>query len=321
MSSRIPWIFKCVLFTLVFQGMLFPLFSDTPDNQPLQKAITYGQHKYRLGNQLITYLAASWIAKEHKLPLLYVPFPYSDQFAFHEKETLYRSDFESSFDQTVYLRDVSQIPNLPNSTLIMINFFQSDPGNPDVYKMNSNLFLNNPEFCKYAKTRLLPRFPIQTIPLPQDKLNVLVHVRTGGGYDKRERQLQLPNKFPPHTFFISAIEAISKIFNHQLIYAYIMTDDLHPEEIAEYYSKALSHLNNIEIGFRHGKNGPSDNVMEDFFSVPKFDCIIRGNSTFTIAASLLADFKAVIIPRNSRVRNGEVVVGQMEIILQENSPL
>lgn len=306
---------KCVLFILVFQKLLFPLSADIAKDQLLEKAITYGQHEYRLGNQLITYLAASWIAHEYELPLLYVPFLYSDQFIFHEKEILYRSDFELSFNKTVFLKEVSEIPDLPTSTLIVVNFFHNDPRNPNNYKMSSNLFLNNPEFREYAKTMLQPRFPFQTIPLPEDKLNILVHVRTGGDFDSREMQLRFPNKFPPNSFFISAIETISKIFDHQLIYAYIMTDDLNPEKIVEHYSKALSHLNNIEIDCRHGKSESSDNVMEDFFSVPKFDCMIRGNSTFTIAASLLSNFKAVIIPKSSRVENGEVVVDQIDIIL------
>ena len=63
-----------------------------------------------------------------------------------------------------------------------------------------------------------------------------------------------------------------------------MTDDLNPQKLLNKYRKELKEYENITLGFKKLE------VMEDFFSIPKFDCIIRGDSTFSIVASILGNF-------------------------------
>lgn len=295
----------------LFSGIFLPLLGSEGIIDPNQKAVTYDLSG-RLGNQLITYLCSKWIAYQNNLPLLYVPFPFSDQFVFHEKENFYRSDWESLFSRTIGPKDASEIPLLPDSTLVLLNFFSSK----GINKLPFRTFLNNPEFQAFARRLLQPRFPFKEIPFPEGKLTVLAHVRTGGGYDKKNVHLQFPSKFPPHYFYISAIETISELFDHTEIYVYIMTDDLEPAKIVNKYRKALSHLHNIEFDYQKEENGPDVHVLEDFFSISKYDCLIRGSSSFSIAASLLGDFKIVITPRNSQVKNHEVTIDEINILFK-----
>lgn len=310
----ISYIFKKIptLFALIiaFQHICTPLLFAQAEIDPSQKAVSY-ELCGRFGNRVITYLVAKWISEKNNLPLLYVPFNYSDQLLFHENEMFKRADWESKFKQSIMIKDESEIPNLQDSSIILVNIFRNKP---NYSKIPFGKYASDPKFRKFVKAQLQPRYPIQTIHLPEgDRLNVLVHVRMGGGFDSRSTQLDYPNKFPPHLFYISAIEAISESFGHPLIYAYIMTDDLHPEEILQMYSKALAGLANIKFGCRDGESGPSCNVLEDFFSIPKFDCLIRGRSSFSIAATLLADFKAIVIPVKCEVELDKVIVKEMEL--------
>lgn len=300
---------------LAFQQFSISLWA-TPSAEidPKNKAISYDLSG-RFGNHLITYLISKWIAQKNEVPLLYVPFKYADKFVFHENEMYSRSDWESKFQETIFLKNQDDIRQLPENSLILINLFHFDPELPD-NQMSYGEYWNDPAFQNFAKPLLKPRNSVKLIPLPKDKLNVLVHVRTGEGHDELETKLRLPYKFPAQSFYISAIKAISEIFNHCPIYAYIMTDDPHPEEILKIYSKALSHLPNIEFNYRKGDKGPSKTVMEDFFSVAAFDCLIRGSSTFTIAAAVRGDFKAVIIPYRCHVENDEIIVDEIEIKLK-----
>ncbi len=300
-----------IAFSLLSINFL-PLSGSEDDFDPKQKAVTYDLSG-RLGNQLITYLCSKWIAHQYDLPLLYVPFPFADQFAFHEKEKFYRSDWEPLFSRILRPKEVSEIPYSADSTLILLNFFSAK----GINKLPFRILWDNPEFKTFARPLLQPRFPIKEIALPQGKLTVLAHVRTGGGYDSEATQLKYPSKFPSHHFFISALETISELFDHTQIYVYIMTDDLEPAKIANNYRIALSHLHNIEFDYQVGENGPTVHVLEDFFSIPQYDCLIRGSSTFSIAASLLGDFKVVIAPKKSHVENQAIVVDEIRIFFKD----
>ena len=126
-----------------------------------------------------------------------------------------------------------------------------------------------------------------------------------------------PHKFPPHSYYIGALRKISQYFDHRPIYAYIMTDDHHPETIAEMYQAALPNRKNIVFDYRTTVSGPTVNVMEDFHSIPNFDCLIRGDSTFSIIATLLANFKAIIRPKTCHVENQEIIVDEIDFQIFE----
>ena len=186
---------KMFLLTVFLGSMLLASFTALPAVEkaadPMQKAITYNLSG-RFGNRLITYLVAKWVAQKNQLPFLYVPFKYADQFMFHTQETLYRSAVKGQFKQTIMLKSESEIPHMQNSTLILINLFHPNLSDPNNFQLPYNNYWNDPAFRQFARQLLRPRHTIKTIKLPKNRLNVLVHVRTGGGHDRRETQLRLP---------------------------------------------------------------------------------------------------------------------------------
>jgi hypothetical protein len=139
-----------------------------------------------------------------------------------------------------------------------------------------------------------------------------VHVRRGGGFDSLQERLRVPLKFPPDSYYIEQIERISKIFKNRSLYVYILTDDLDPASIVNKYRAALNN-SNIHFDYRKTDNGPSQNVLEDFFFMTKFDCLVICQSNFSLMASKLADFALVITPTHPTLINGEVVIDEVKL--------
>jgi hypothetical protein len=270
-------------------------YSSLGNPPPGPVAITHDTHG-RFGNQLMTYLGAKWVSQKYHLPLLYTPFEYSEHFIFHEQETNLASEWESSYQNQICLKNMNDIKNIPEFTLITFNIFHTNQSDSNWAKIPLTAFWKDPEFLKLCHELLKPRHPVNVLELPKDKITVAVHVRTGGGFDSLNVQRKFPLKFPPMEFYKKALERLSHTFKHGQLYAYVMTDDLEPANIVEYLKTNLSHIPNIEFDFREKHSGPDMDVLEDFFSIPKFDCLIRPKSTFSMAASLLGNFKIILFP-------------------------
>lgn len=281
-----------------------------------KKAVTY-EVKGRLGNHLVAYAHAKWLGYKYNLPMLFVPFEYSENFKLHDEEVFLYSEQKQHFKNFVRFDFNTDISKLPPSTVIFVPFFRDEPDDSLNRKSLFPIDWNDPKFKALIKYLLQPRQPIETIKLPKDRFNLLVHVRKGGGVDSPERQLDFPYKFPPDSFYISGIKTLSKRLNNPKIYAYIMTDDPEPQKIAAKYKKALKDFPNVEFGFRKATNGPSENVLEDFFSVAKFDGCIRGDSTFTLMAAYLGNMKATISPKKCHVKDGKIIVDEMDIKIKK----
>lgn len=268
----------------------------------------------RLGNNLVAYLHGKWVSKRFGYPLLYKPFEYSDQFSFHEREKLLYSNWHPLFEKKITLKSLDIMSSLPPSSLVEVPYFRSEGPRKESSKPRCfDVHWNSNEFRGWARGLLKPRFKVKTLKPPSDTLNVLIHVRTGGGFDSKKEQLKYFYKFPPRSFYINSLRKISRHFDHPPIYAFIMTDDPNPTQIAKQFQNATSDLSNIRFDCR-ANGGHDSNVIEDFFSIPAFDCLIRGDSTFTIVASLLGDFKMIICPKEAHVEDGEVVVDKVEVI-------
>ncbi len=54
----------------------------------------------------------------------------------------------------------------------------------------------------------------------------------------------------------------------------------------------------IQWGTREEGNRHDLNVMDDFFALLDFDCLIRPDSNFSICAEILGNHKVVVSPEN-----------------------
>ncbi len=273
------------------------------NEEPQTKSAVTNHIWGRLGNNLISYLRGKWIAKKHQLKFLYTPFTLSDQFAFHANEKYPFDELNEFYPYTKNFNEIDNIEDLMPGTLVELSYKRFD----------LDLEWQTPEFRSFARELIKPRFPLNTITPPKETLSVLLHVRTGGGYDTKKAKLKYTAKFLSIDFYIKALDKLSAHFGHPEIYAFIITDDDKPFELAQQFKEKLSHRSHISYHWRE-IGGHDVNVLDDFFSIPNFDCLIRADSTFSIVASLLGDFKAIVTPKKNRAQPEKVDTNEINII-------
>ncbi|MFH1832064.1 MAG: hypothetical protein ABH827_04675 [bacterium] len=116
------------------------------------------------------------------------------------------------------------------------------------------------------------------------------------------------------SFYISGIKQISALYPEKQLYVYIFTDDKNPERIAKKYQ---DQLNNPAIAFdyRRETHDHTMHVLEGFFSMLKFDCLIRSDSSFSLVASKLGYYKYVIYPGGYQWQNNHPVIVRANILV------
>ncbi len=294
-----------------------PLQVDSQNEVSLcKKGVSYIHSGGRFGDQLIGYLHAKWISYKYKIPLLYKPFAFSDQLVVHHLEKRFNQESTVYYDQVIYPHPNALIDyDEPISALYVIPYFPEC-----VQERCSGVYYafqvdwNDPGFRKEIKRCIKPLYFRTSLQLPKDYITVAVHVRTGGGYDGTNVGEVFPLKVPPHSFYMEQIQRIYEIFNGSPLYAYIFTDDKDPAAIAHYYKNFLNNAD-IEFGYRQEANSHDANVLEDFFEMTKFDCLIRPESNYSICASKIADYKVMITPSHSVLIGNTIYIDEtIEII-------
>ncbi len=152
--------------------------------QPYKKiphAITYKLENWRrLGDNITTFCKAASISYLYKIPLLYKPFSYSDQFIVHQQQTHLSPEIENKFRKTIAIDNIDQIKEHLDSTqpiLFECHFLTIMPW---LYTFSRE----HPDFEAHIKKLFTPITPVTPLPKPQSVITVALHVRKGGGYDR-----------------------------------------------------------------------------------------------------------------------------------------
>ena len=306
---------KCEPMLLLFRMLCFCFVIQVPFTSIFgaeNQAVTY-HLTGRLGNNLIAYFHAKWISYKYNLPLMYKPFDHSDEFALHDLEENLLEELDDTFEHRKTLENISLLKiDYPN-TLFVIPYFR-DVGPQPEKRVPIRFYVDwdDPGFKDILRTHLMPRFPVDTISPPKGKINVLVHIRTGGDFDRKQVKLKLPLKFPPLSYYANALRKVSAHYNHAPIYAFILTDDSNPQRLAKAMRQQLPKRGNIAFDWRKGEVGHNVKVLDDFFTIPNFQCLIRADSTFSEMAARLGDFDIIVSPVKGHVENDRVVIDQIE---------
>ncbi len=291
----------CFLLMLFSVSSIYP-FSNQPAKDCLnnnhRKAVTYTLDGGRFGDKFLNYLHAKWISYRYNIPLLYKPFPYSDQLMLHYAETPYTQDCLSEYAHMIkpsYKENINYESDL--SALYVIPYFpeclwENTPHNGYYY---ISVDWEDEEFRKILKKLIKPLYIQPFLELPQDRITVAVHVRKGGGYDDRIVRIRTPLKLPPDSFYIDQIRQIYEILDKQPLYVYIFTDENEPLKLVEKYQHHLTGMD-IQFDCRVTDNNHYSNVLEDFFEMTRFDCLIRPESNYSLVASKIADYRVMIKP-------------------------
>jgi len=273
----------------------------------------------RMGNDLIAYIHAQWIAYENNLKFYYQPFDKSDYLMCSVMdEHLPNINNNRSWQKTV-LRDVRKVP------------ICSEKMNRKKHRLLEFVFLTyfsdtfvqqvktNPGFLKHIRKRIAPRTPLKLIHPPKDVLSLAVHIRKGGGWDaslgsvqvfnlqyNRDRYLRpkeivyvdtiFPLTHPPEQYYIDQIIEFSRLHDHQPIYVFIFTDEPLIENLVKRIKEQVN-LSNIIFDYRKDGTGFHKYALDDFFSFQNFkNVVFTGKSTFTSIINLICDFDLKIYP-------------------------
>jgi hypothetical protein len=328
-------------FTILVLLAIFNSSHANPGGNSLSYQLTPG----RLGDHLLavvkTELAAELELKQspkNKISVVHVPFEWSDHLAL-SKQAQHRVP-KSTRRLILQKYKPGIISNLKNTTFLCslkTDIYIDKDNNIDNFNKLYEYTRNNPEFKKRLQRVIAPLHAIEPIVLPEDRISVAVHVRTGGGFDKVdfiEENSRIkknsdysgqihPQRFPPESYYTEQLETISTLLNHQPLFVHIFTDDRDPIAITKRFKQTLSHLPNITYSCRTRGNAHNLNVIDDLFNMTRFNCLIRPASSYSKMAQLLGDHAIITYPKQVIWVNGALVADKVGIInhLTGSTPL
>lgn len=262
-------------------GFLFP-------KKMKETAITYGLSGGRLGDNLCAYITGRWVAYKNNLPFFNQTFAFSDELALTTEETeLTRLHSFKKRMNAKKAEDIAAIAAIPknNSTLVTIPFGADII--PD---------WKDAAFKKIIQAAIKPKQPVELHPLPEDRIAIALHVRTGGGFDSAHVRKIMPTKFPPDSFYLDGLMQMTKQHPGKKFYVRLFTDDVDPKAVAERFKAPLKDLD-VRWDFRDSGNHHKANVLEDFFNIAQFPCLIRPDSSFSQAAQRIGQTQMAYAPK------------------------
>jgi hypothetical protein len=279
-----------------------------------ETSVTYDPGAGRFGDKLICYLHAKWISYKYGLPLLYKPFPYSDQLALHKIEKRWSKRREDRFKHTQRLRSNEKLRYNRKNTLYIIPYFpeaanEREP--PSVFAYFP-VDWKDAGFRSLIRKMLKPRYVVPQIQLPKDRISVAVHVRHGGGFDNDRTRRRFPLKLPPEQFYAEQIGHLYEILGQSPLYVHIFTDYRRPAAIMKRL-RSVHRDKDIVWNCRRDSNSEKLNVIQDFFEMTRFDCLIRPESNYSIVASKIADYRVMIKPTRFKRAGGLIEITEAEV--------
>lgn len=282
----------------------------------LNSSISYELSCGRMGDNLIAYLHAKWISYRFGQKLLYRPFLNSDKFMLHILERPVDEHIYSSRAAMITKSNYRSV-NLSNEGLYTIPYFSDFmheyPGGYFASDSSFAIDWDDVRFKKIVADHIAPIEQPKHIIYPHKAcLSVAMHVRKGGLFDPVPTLKSDQLKFPPNNFYTEQLAYVCQKYPDQKIYAFLFTDDLNPGAIAEDIAAALLNYD-VVIDYRPENTSDTSYVLDDFFSMPLFDILIRPCSNFSYVAGRLGDFLLEISPAEYRVDLGSVKITKVDI--------
>ncbi len=283
-------------------------------------AITIGPNRGRMGNWLMAYIKAKYMAHESGYPFIYKPFFNSNLFMLHELETPYTKKNSAPYKRKLEIWGIDRFiadQNQKKPTLYTARLATT------MRKKRQPLTYSK-EFRDEIRRMITSRTPLTLITPPDNCTSVAIHVRTGGTavhiHTMQGRSIRTqdktatrpsktktvpdhtlkkdhPLKFPSNNFYINALCALCEKLPKDALYCFVFTDDENPQKIINDIKKRVPNKR-ITFAYREQNNAHDKTILEDFFSMAQFDCLIRPESTYSVIAELIGNHKIVISPRS-----------------------
>jgi hypothetical protein len=249
----------------------------------LLSAITFQRNGGRFGDNLESYARVEWLSFKYGIPARPSTFKYLNRLVLYDKRKRGRKEFK----KIVRLPQSGKFELKKNESILYINH----------WRVPVRVDWHDQDFIAVLKELIAPRFPIEKIVIPEGFLSVAVHVRKGGDFaaDTEQEKKRCPLRFVPDKFYIDQIKRLTTMFPDKKLYVYIFTDDPNPKKIAAKFNKVLDNAA-ITFDYNKNENGHNIGVVEDFFCMMDFECLIRPGSHFSRFVERLGAAQWVIYP-------------------------
>lgn len=298
-----------------------------------EAAVTYALSGGRFGDNLLAVAHAKWLSYTLDLPFIYVPFCFSDHLNLSVDPSIkHLGACRFSKEYYLYTKDNffhlwRRLYGLNNDNwLYVLPYYpetQQEFDHPNSFPLFTQINWDDPAFLRELRSIISPRFPLHCQALPSDRITVAIHIRTGIGKDEptwEDFTRRWPMKGPPFSYYVEALQLITNVI-HKPLYVHIFTDHPDPVELEKMFTHKFSHL---DIVFNSRKNGNrhDENVLEDFFSMEKFNCLIRSDSNYSLMASKLFRYQIAIAPVHfERDSNNQVIIDTLSIQMSHSDDL
>lgn len=291
-----------------------------------QNGITYeGRMADRFGDYVFTYCECRWLSYIHNLEFYYKPFNYGDQLVAsishtHIKDHTKKHEF--------FITSALRIKPSDTDVLYVIN---------DHFTEDFQVDWNDIEFLEMMRTEiaLIDPSSVKKVQIPADHYSIALHVRRGGGADRKLFQedtltsaegwidddsnensyadKRWPTRFPPDAYYIKQLEALALLHPNKQLYVHIFTDDPAPEKIAQKYEAALNNPR-MQFGYRLEDNKHYNNVLEDFFAMMNFNALIRPSSHYSAMPGVLGGVSYDASPASYRWEGRKLIITSANIV-------
>lgn len=286
-----------------------------------ESGVTYALNRGRFGDHITSYINAKWVSYRYHLPLLYKKFKFSDQLQLDDQEKPFGNSV--SYKKTMSIGK-NQIPDFTEAaTLYIIPYFPHYPKSlkeqqrmyPLVIDWSDHLFIT------MLRSLICPKKPLELPILPTNHVNIALHIRTGGGYDHMSynepknrlcSDRGLPLNHPREEFYVRQLTWLLQHFENKNVYVYVFTDDQNPDLLCENLRKNFN-KKTIIFDCRKFDNKHDKNVLEDFFAMQLFDCIICPNSSYSITAAKMGYNAVTIFPTAYEWHENNLIMTRVKI--------
>ena len=303
--------------------------------------MTYKLQGGRFGDNIFIYTKAKWIAYECNLPFLYCPFKFSSALKMHVVEKHCTAGIKRHFKQQISVKNLTDISQCRiHPTLFYSNYHTIADGNH--WQNDEFLYLKSiydPLFGEQLREMLSP-ISSHEVDLPKDRISIAVHIRKGSGPDRPPAQIQFFDSSSnivsyieevisepvmskaiwatlllPNQFYIDQIIGLSEFFHDAPMYVRIFTDGNTPNQLLH---DIKLHINkpNIVVECFNKPHADIHQVVNDYWAMSQFDCLIRPSSNLSWAAQLLGEHKIIIYPLHRHWEGHKLIVDEIKIILR-----
>ena len=274
-------------------------------------SITYTIPASRLGDKLLSFLHASWIAYKYQIPLHLKPFRSSSSFHL----TYNGSDKAPKTRNIIVISKESDImPHKKTPTLFEVPFFASNKEilhEKIIYPM-FDVDWEDTTFKSIIKRSLAQHRKRGLLNKDPSTIAIGIHIRTGAGKDSESVRRGWKLKFPPIEYFAKQIITIQRLLEGKKLQYFLFTDDKEPQALA----RALNALlNGKEVLFqcRDSTANPKETILSDFALLQEMDALIISQSSFSFVAAKTGCASIIIMPINSTNKEGIDTIDKIKL--------